>query len=58
MAERLRLIFDGLQALIGEHQPAEVAVERVFGSHGGASGPGSAEDDGPLGTYGKFNAPP
>ena len=30
MAERLRLIFDGLEALIGEHQPAEVAVERVF----------------------------
>jgi crossover junction endodeoxyribonuclease RuvC len=30
MAERLRLIFDGLQALIGEHQPGEVAVERVF----------------------------
>jgi crossover junction endodeoxyribonuclease RuvC len=30
MAERLRLIFEGLQALIGEHQPAEVAVERVF----------------------------
>jgi crossover junction endodeoxyribonuclease RuvC len=30
MAERLRLIFDGLQALIGEHQPAEVAVERIF----------------------------
>jgi crossover junction endodeoxyribonuclease RuvC len=30
MAERLRLIFDGLQALIGEHQPAEIAVERVF----------------------------
>jgi crossover junction endodeoxyribonuclease RuvC len=30
MTERLRLIFDGLQALIGEHQPAEVAVERVF----------------------------
>jgi crossover junction endodeoxyribonuclease RuvC len=30
MAERLRLIFDGLQALIDEHQPAEVAVERVF----------------------------
>lgn len=30
MAERLRLIFDGLRALIGEHQPAEVAVERVF----------------------------
>jgi crossover junction endodeoxyribonuclease RuvC len=30
MAERLRLIFDGLQALIAEHQPAEVAVERVF----------------------------
>src|ERR1700742_4127456 len=30
MGERLRLIFDGLQALIGEHQPAEVAVERVF----------------------------
>jgi len=30
MAERLRLIFDGLQSLIDEHQPAEVAVERVF----------------------------
>ncbi|MGH8208126.1 MAG: crossover junction endodeoxyribonuclease RuvC [Steroidobacteraceae bacterium] len=30
MAERLRLIFDGLQALIGAHQPAEIAVERVF----------------------------
>ncbi len=30
MAERLRLIFDGLQALIEEHRPAEVAVERVF----------------------------
>jgi crossover junction endodeoxyribonuclease RuvC len=30
MAERLRLIFEGLQALIGEHQPGEVAVERVF----------------------------
>jgi len=30
LPERLRLIFDGLQALIGEHQPAEVAVERVF----------------------------
>jgi crossover junction endodeoxyribonuclease RuvC len=30
MTERLRLIFDGLQSLIEEHQPAEVAVERVF----------------------------
>lgn len=30
MAERLRLIFDGLQGLIEEHEPAEVAVERVF----------------------------
>jgi crossover junction endodeoxyribonuclease RuvC len=30
MTERLRLIFDGLQALIEEHAPAEVAVERVF----------------------------
>jgi crossover junction endodeoxyribonuclease RuvC len=30
MTERLRMIFDGLQALIDEHQPAEVAVERVF----------------------------
>ncbi len=30
MTERLRLIFDGLQALIDEHRPAEVAVERVF----------------------------
>jgi crossover junction endodeoxyribonuclease RuvC len=30
MAERLRMIFEGLEALIGEHQPGEVAVERVF----------------------------
>jgi crossover junction endodeoxyribonuclease RuvC len=30
MTERLRLIFEGLQALIEEHRPAEVAVERVF----------------------------
>jgi len=30
MTERLRLIFDGLQSLIDEHQPNEVAVERVF----------------------------
>jgi crossover junction endodeoxyribonuclease RuvC len=30
LPERLRLIFDGLQALIEEHEPAEVAVERVF----------------------------
>jgi len=30
MTERLRLIFDGLQGLIDEHQPAEVAVERIF----------------------------
>ncbi|HEX4619246.1 MAG TPA: crossover junction endodeoxyribonuclease RuvC [Steroidobacteraceae bacterium] len=29
-ASRLRLIFDGLAALIGEHHPGEVAVERVF----------------------------
>lgn len=29
-AARLRLIFDGLQALISRHHPAEVAVERVF----------------------------
>jgi len=27
---RLRMIFDGLQALMSEHQPAEVAIERVF----------------------------
>jgi crossover junction endodeoxyribonuclease RuvC len=30
MAQRLRLIFDGLQGLFAEHEPAEVAVERVF----------------------------
>jgi crossover junction endodeoxyribonuclease RuvC len=30
MTERLRLIFDGLQALIEEHRPQEIAVERVF----------------------------
>ncbi len=29
-AARLRLIFEGLQALVAEHQPGEVAVERVF----------------------------
>jgi len=29
-AARLRLIFEGLQALMGEHHPAEVAIERVF----------------------------
>ena len=29
-ASRLRLIFDGLAALIGEHHPGEVAIERVF----------------------------
>jgi crossover junction endodeoxyribonuclease RuvC len=30
MAERLRMIFEGLQGLIEEHRPGEVAVERVF----------------------------
>jgi crossover junction endodeoxyribonuclease RuvC len=29
-AARLRLIFEGLRGLIGEHAPGEVAVERVF----------------------------
>ncbi|HVN45538.1 MAG TPA: crossover junction endodeoxyribonuclease RuvC [Steroidobacteraceae bacterium] len=29
-ATRLRLIFEGLRALLAEHAPAEVAVERVF----------------------------
>jgi crossover junction endodeoxyribonuclease RuvC len=29
-AARLRLIFEGLRALLAEHGPAEVAVERVF----------------------------
>jgi crossover junction endodeoxyribonuclease RuvC len=29
-AARLRLIFEGLRALLAEHAPAEVAVERVF----------------------------
>ena len=29
-AARLRLIFEGLKALLAEHAPAEVAVERVF----------------------------
>jgi crossover junction endodeoxyribonuclease RuvC len=27
---RLRLIFEGLQRLMGEHAPGEVAIERVF----------------------------
>jgi Zn-finger nucleic acid-binding protein len=36
-----------------------LAVERVFGSHGGTRGPSDAQPgDGPLGSYGKFNAPP
>jgi hypothetical protein len=41
-------------------QLAEVflAVERVFGSHGGSSGPAGPGGDSPLGMYGKFNAPP
>ena len=30
LAERLRVIFQALQGLIGEHEPEEVAVERVF----------------------------
>src|SRR5262249_33668464 len=29
-SERLRLIFEGLQRLMGEHAPGEVAIERVF----------------------------
>jgi len=29
-AARLRLIFEGLRALLSEHDPSEVAVERVF----------------------------
>ncbi|HEY2276555.1 MAG TPA: crossover junction endodeoxyribonuclease RuvC [Steroidobacteraceae bacterium] len=29
-AARLRMIFEGLAALVGEHTPSEVAVERVF----------------------------
>jgi len=29
-AARLRMIFEGLRALMSQHQPAEVAVERVF----------------------------
>ena len=27
---RLRILFEGLQALVSEHHPTEVAVERVF----------------------------
>jgi crossover junction endodeoxyribonuclease RuvC len=30
IAERLRRIFESLQALISEHDPGEIAVERVF----------------------------
>ncbi len=30
LAQRLRRIFEGLQTLIAEHEPGEVAVERVF----------------------------
>jgi crossover junction endodeoxyribonuclease RuvC len=30
IAERLRLIFEGLETLIAQHGPGEIAVERVF----------------------------
>jgi crossover junction endodeoxyribonuclease RuvC len=30
IVERLRRIFEGLQALISEHDPGEIAVERIF----------------------------
>jgi len=30
LARRLRQIYDGVQALITEHQPTEIAIERVF----------------------------
>src|SRR6201996_1736307 len=30
VADRLRRIFESLQALIGEHDPGEIAIERVF----------------------------
>ena len=30
MATRLRMIFDGIQRLIADYQPHEVAIERVF----------------------------
>ena len=30
LSERLRTIFEGVQALIGQYQPNEVAIERVF----------------------------
>jgi len=30
LASRLRSIFEGVQALIAEHRPGEVAIERVF----------------------------
>ena len=36
-AARLRLIFEGLKALLAEHAPAEVAVERVFVSRNAES---------------------
>ncbi len=35
--ERLGIIFSGLRALIGEHQPDEVAIETVFVAHNAAS---------------------
>lgn len=30
LIDRLRIIFEGVQALITQHQPNEIAVERVF----------------------------
>jgi len=30
LAERLRAIFEGIQTLVAEHRPDEVAIERVF----------------------------
>jgi hypothetical protein len=47
---------DGLWFDREELAAVYLAVERVFCTHGGDTG--GAVDDGPLGTYGKFNAPP
>jgi len=37
LAERLRRVFDGIGAVIAAHEPAEVAVERVFVSRNAES---------------------
>ncbi|NUQ87182.1 MAG: crossover junction endodeoxyribonuclease RuvC [Glycomyces artemisiae] len=46
LADRLLALDDGLRALLDEHQPEAVAVERVFSQHNVASVIGTAQASG------------